>query len=83
MITAHLVVNGAPEPGDNKLWGEFTFVALPRPGERIEVAHDGFMERLLIESVQHRPAPHPLPKNQTILRKEAQAFVFARWQSAP
>lgn len=42
--------------------------------------YDGFMERLLIESIQHRPAPHPLPKDQTLLRTEAQAFVHARWE---
>jgi hypothetical protein len=80
MIVAHIVVDGAPDAEDNKFWGQFSFVALPRPGERIEVAHDGFMERLLIESVQHRPMPHPLPENQSQLRTEAQAFVYARWQ---
>jgi hypothetical protein len=24
--------------------------------------------------------PHPLPENQSQLRTEAQAFVYARWQ---
>jgi hypothetical protein len=43
------------------------------------VPYDGFMERLLIESIQYRPAPHPLPEGQTLLRTEAQAFVYARW----
>lgn len=80
MIVAHIVVNGAPDPEDNKIWGQYSFVALPRPGERIEVPYDGFMERLLIESIQHRPAPHPLPADATLLRTEAQAFIFARWQ---
>lgn len=79
MIVAHIVVDGAPDPADNKLWGQYSFVALPRPGERIEVPYDGFMERLLIESIQHRPAPHPLPEGPTLLRTEAQAFVYARW----
>ena len=41
--------------------------------------HDGFKERLLIESIQHRPAPHPLPRDSTLLRTEAQAFIYARW----
>lgn len=81
MIVAHIVVDGAPDPEDNKLWGQYSFVALPRPGERIEVPYDGFMERLLIESIQHRPAPHPLPDDSTLLRTEAQAFVYARWQA--
>ena len=81
MIVAFIVVDGAPDPEDNKLWGQYSFVALPRPGERIEVPHDGFMERLRIESIQHRPAPHPLPKGQTLLRTEAQAFVYARWEA--
>jgi hypothetical protein len=81
VIVAYIVVDGAPDPGDNKLWGQYSFVALPRPGERIEVPYDGFMERLRIESIQHRPAPHPLPKDQTLLRTEAQAFVYARWDS--
>lgn len=81
MIVAHIVVDGAPDPEDNKLWGQYSFVALPRPGERIEVPYDGFMERLRIESIQHRPAPHPLPEGQTQLRNEAQAFVYARWES--
>ena len=81
MIVAHIVVNGAPDPEDNKLWGQYSFVALPRPGERIEIPYDGFMERLLIESIQHRPAPHPLPEGTTQLGTEAQAFVYARWDS--
>lgn len=81
MIVAFIVVDGAPDPEDNKLWGQYSFVALPRPGERIEVPHDGFMERLRIESIQHRPAPHPLPRDQTQLRTEAQAFVYARWEA--
>jgi len=81
VIVAHIVVDGAPDPEDNKLWGQYSFVALPRPGERIEVPYDGFMERLLIESIQHRPAPHPLPDDSTLLRTEAQAFVYARWQA--
>ena len=50
MIVAYIVVDGAPDPEDNKLWGQYSFVALPRPGERIEVPYDGFMERLRIES---------------------------------
>jgi hypothetical protein len=79
MIIAHIVVDGAPDPADNKSWGQFSFVALPRPGEQIEVPYDGFMERLRIQSVEHRPAPHPLPKNQTLLRAEAQAFIYASW----
>ena len=79
LIIAQLIVDGAPDSADNKIWGQFSFVALPRPGERIEVAHDGFMERLLIESVQHRPAPHPPPEKETLRRIEAQALVFARW----
>ena len=79
LIVAQLIVDGAPDSGENGLWGQFSFVALPRPGERIEVAHDGFMERLLIESVQHRPAPHPPPATQTARGIEAQALVFARW----
>jgi len=82
VIIAHLVVDGAPDPEDNRLWGQYSFVALPRPGEIIEVPHDGFMERLLIETVQHRPAPHPLPENDPLLRNGAQAFVYARWQNA-
>lgn len=82
MIVAQLIVDGAPDPEDNAPWGEFAFVALPRPGERIEVPHDGFIERLRIESVQHRPVPHPLPDNQTLLRNEAQAVIFARWVKA-
>ena len=79
MIIVQLLVDGAPDPADNALWGQYSFVALPRPGERIEVAHHGFMERLMIESVQHRPAPHPLPEKETLRRIEAQALVFARW----
>lgn len=79
LIIVQLIVDGAPDPQDNRLWGQFSFVALPRPGERIEVAHDGFMERLLIESVQHRPAPHPPPESQTSRGIAAQALVFARW----
>ena len=81
MIIAEIIVDGAPDPADNTLWGQFSFVALPRPGERIEVPHQGFMERLMIESVQHRPVPHPLPANQTLLRHEAQALIFARWSN--
>lgn len=81
VIIAEIIVDGAPDAADNKLWGRFSFVALPRPGERIEVPHDGFIERLQIESVQHRPVPHPLPVNQTLLRNEAQALIFARWST--
>jgi hypothetical protein len=81
MVIAHLVVGGAPDPDDNKLWGEYSFLALPRAGERIEVPHDGIMECLLVETVEHRPTPHPVPENQTLLGREAQAFVYARWQS--
>ena len=79
LIIAQLIVDGAPDPADNKPWGQFSFVALPRPGERIEVAHDGFIERLLVESVQHRPARHPPPESQTLRGLEAQALIFARW----
>jgi hypothetical protein len=79
LIIAQLIVDGAPDPADNKAWGRFSFVALPRPGERIEVAHDGFIERLLIESVQHRPVPHPPGESRTLRGLEAQALVFARW----
>jgi hypothetical protein len=81
MIVAQLIVDGAPDAADNRLWGQFSFVALPRPGERIEVAHDGFMERLRIESVQHRPAPHPPPENGTQRELGATALVFARWDN--
>ena len=70
MIVAHIVVDGAPDPEDNKLWGQYSFVALPRPGERIEVPHDGFMERLRIESIQHRPAQIQ-PRRKKLARSQS------------
>jgi hypothetical protein len=68
-----MVVRG--KASNSEAWGEFDFLALPSPGDRIMIEKDGAENYATVLSVHHYPVPSG--EQQTPI-----AEVVAKWTGA-
>lgn len=54
-ISGKLLVERGAYNAPSQDWGEFKFLGLPSPGDRIEAQHEGGTHFLTILCVHHRP----------------------------
>ena len=76
MPVARLLVERGVGRAPGQDWGQFEFLALPSPGDRVAVQFQDALHHLTVISVHHRPIP---------IGKEAgstpSADVVAKWTS--
>lgn len=53
--TARLMVERGSVRDQSQDWGNYAFIALPSPGDRIAAEYDGAMHYLTVICVHHRP----------------------------
>lgn len=56
MASARLLVERGPVRAASEDWGEFLFVSLPSPGDRIAADYNGATHYLTVICVHHKPA---------------------------
>ncbi|WP_120716169.1 hypothetical protein [Tsuneonella amylolytica] len=74
MVSGRLVVMRSSS-GASEDWGEFAFVALPSPGDRIMARRDGIENYATVLAIHHAPA---LAGSEDVPTIE----VVARWTGA-
>ena len=57
MVTSRLLVERGSSKDPTQDWGEFHFLGLPSPADRIAVEYEGRVQYLTVLSVHHRPVP--------------------------
>lgn len=57
MIEARLAVEKGSLRDQSEHWGEYRFLSLPSPGDRVMVERDGTMQYLTVICVHHAPVP--------------------------
>lgn len=76
MASARLLVERGPVRNMSEDWGEYAFVSLPSPGDRIAAQHDGTTHYLTVICVHHKP----------VLTSDSEvapyADVVTKWTSA-
>ncbi|WP_170005698.1 hypothetical protein [Pseudopontixanthobacter vadosimaris] len=73
-ISGKLLVERGSYNAPSQDWGEFSFLSLPSPGDRIEAQHEGGTHFLTILCVHHRPVA--LGK---MISDEPRAEIVAKW----
>jgi hypothetical protein len=74
MVSGRLVVMRS-STGASEDWGEYAFVALPSPGDRIKADRDGTANYATVLAIHHAPALVGSAETPTI-------EVVARWTGA-
>ena len=72
MVSARLLVERGSLRDQSEEWGEYGFMALPSPGDRLTVPRDGDTHYLTVICVHHQIVPAGAGG-------EASAFVVAKW----
>ena len=77
MVSARLLVERGSLRDRSEDWGDYRFLALPSPGDRLTVARDDKTNYLTVLCVHHQPVPGsegegPAPS----------AHVVAKWTGA-
>ena len=75
MIEAFLLVERGSIRDKSQDWGAHAFLALPSPGDRIVVRHDGEAHYLTVLCAHHRP----VPMDEVANGAEPAAEVVAKW----
>lgn len=57
MITAKLLVERGSIHEVSQDWGDYAFVALPSPGDRIAAHYNGNVHYMTVICVHHKPTP--------------------------
>jgi hypothetical protein len=72
VVVARVLVERGLNPIGSEAWGEYEFLGLPSPGDRIAVSHEGEESYLTVLCVHHHP---------TALGSEGEpaAEVVAKW----
>ncbi len=73
MVSAELLVERGSYTDKSENWGNFGFLGLPSPGDRIAVAREGATHYLTVLCVHHRPT------NLADGAGEPSAHVVAKW----
>ncbi len=55
MVIAELLVERGSYGDKSQRWGEFRFLGLPSPGDRVAVEYEGTIHYLTVLCVHHRP----------------------------
>lgn len=76
MIEALLLVERGSIRDKSQDWGAHAFIALPSPGDRIAVRHNGHTHYLTVLCAHHRPVPMDEVASG---RTEPAAEVVAKW----
>lgn len=76
MIEALLLIERGSIRDKSQDWGAHAFVALPSPGDRIVVRHDGEAHYLTVLCAHHRPVPVDEVADGSA---EPTAEVIAKW----
>ncbi|WP_323013301.1 hypothetical protein [Devosia sp.] len=79
MPVARLLVERGMGRTPSQDWGEFDFLALPSPGDRIAASFDNALHHLTVISVHHKPVPIA---DQRPDKLSPQADVVAKWTSS-
>lgn len=77
MATAQLLVERGSYRDRSQDWGSFDFLALPSPGDRLAVEHEGTTHFLTVLCVHHKPARIPDGSDSPV--EAASAEVVAKW----
>jgi len=77
MATAQLLVERGSYKSRSQDWGTFNFLALPSPGDRLALEHEGARHFLTVLCVHHKPARVPDGGDPTV--ETASAEVVAKW----
>jgi hypothetical protein len=73
MVIAELLVERGSYGDKSEQWGEFRFLGLPSPGDRIAVEHEETTHYLTVLCVHHRPVSAAASDN------DPYAHVVAKW----
>lgn len=79
MIGARLLVEKGSYRDQSQDWGTFSFLALPSPGDRIAISHDGAIQYLTVLCAHHRPVALALGAGPDSSRAAPAADVVAKW----
>lgn len=63
-------------------WGDYEFVSLPSPGDRIAAYYDGTTHYLTVICVHHRPIRLSDGEDRATAAKLPSAEVVAKWTSS-
>lgn len=77
MQDARLLVERGSLRAQSEDWGEYRFLSMPSPGDRVAVQREGQSHYLTVLSVHHQPIP--VGEAGT---KEPIADVVAKWTGA-
>lgn len=75
MVSARLLVERGAMRDPSQDWGEFDFLALPSPADRIAVEYEGKVQYLTVLCAHHRPT-------QSGGDLSPSAEVVAKWTGA-
>lgn len=79
MFTAKLLVERGSLRDQSQDWGEYEFVSLPSPGDRVAANYDGGMHYLTVICVHHKPIRL---SDEAGSGRKASAEVVAKWTSS-
>lgn len=79
MIGARLLVEKGSYRNHSQDWGTFAFLALPSPGDRIAVSHDGVTQYLTVLCAHHRPVAMAPATEAGSSGAAPAADVVAKW----
>lgn len=79
MFIAKLLVERGSIHDRSQDWGDYAFVSLPSPGDRIAADYNDNMHHMTVICVHHRPVRINADAGQP---DEAAAEVVARWTSS-
>ena len=80
MATAQLLVERGSYKSQSQDWGTFDFLALPSPGDRLAVEHEGETHFLTVLCVHHKPAR--IQDGDSPIIGAASAEVVAKWKGS-
>jgi phage gp45-like len=77
MEAARLLVERGSLRAQSEDWGEYHFLSMPSPGDRVAVLREGQTQYLTVLSVHHQPIRAP-----DAASSEPRADVVAKWTGA-
>lgn len=81
MITAKLLVERGSIHDASQDWGDYTFLALPSPGDRIAAHYNDNVHYMTVICVHHKPTPATRGGEEESTVMPA-AHVVAKWTSS-
>ena len=78
MVVARLLVERGSFRDQSEEWGEFEFLGLPSPGDRLTVSREGGTNYLTVLCVHHKP----IARQGADPTNAPSAHVVAKWTGA-